>query len=809
MASLNKERVHINKEKADKLFFKYLPAFASFLLENFLDDFVKEGLKSSREEEIPLLKFFEAFPEEELLEMGRKSSAELLNAFISNRAAEHIQKSTTIYIKNQLILLDREQLVAEDITLVSFIRRKAMRKFLTLYTTDFILFNLVMEDIDRFIAASETSAFKAYIEIKQEKINRTNEQLFEAQQIANLGSFYWDLKDKNSTYSPQLYKILESDDFTGNSLESFYEYVHPADQGKLKEAIEKAFKGDGIYECEYRFVKNNKQKVIWSRGLVSFAEGVPVSMSGTAMDVTDKHHMVRMLQRGEENYKQAQETSHIGNWTLDLNQNSLEWSDELYRIHGMQPGDEISYTDIFNFAHKEDKAMVEAEMQKSISNLQPFDFYYRVVLKNGDVKFLHSKGEVRPDSKGKPFKVLGIIQDVTEQKLKEKELIDKQNFIQKITNVTPSIIAAYNVNTGKYIFINQALKEQLGYDPAEGFEGGTAFFADIIHPDDLQRILEQNTKALGEVNEQGKSDGQHEKIEEFTFRMRHKKGNYKWFDVYGTVFDRDKNNKVEHVLNISIDVTEKYLLQEKLSQNNIELERMNKELESFNYVASHDLQEPLRKIQTFTNRILEKGNGMLSFTNLEYFNKIIESSSRMQLLIENLLTFSQTNVSEHSFEHIDLNTILEETKNLLSHFIEEKEAIIESTPLPVLRVVPFQFQQLLLNLIGNAIKYSHENTAPHIKISYELVKGEKISVPAAVPEKNYFELKVEDNGIGFEEENAEKIFGLFQRLHSKEKYSGTGIGLAICKKIAHNHNGFIVAKSIYSKGSTFFVYIPY
>jgi signal transduction histidine kinase len=178
----------------------------------------------------------------------------------------------------------------------------------------------------------------------------------------------------------------------------------------------------------------------------------------------------------------------------------------------------------------------------------------------------------------------------------------------------------------------------------------------------------------------------------------------------------------------------------------------------------------------------------------------------MQLLIEDLLAFSQTTGNESNFEHTDLNIILAEVKSILSQTIEDSRTVIESGPLPVVKGIPFQLQQLLLNLTGNAIKYAKEGVPPQISISSRMVKGDQFS--GAVAGRSYFELSVTDNGIGFEEEHTEKIFGLFQRLHNKDKYSGTGIGLAICKKIVHNHHGFITAKSIPGKGSVFYIYLP-
>jgi hypothetical protein len=251
------------------------------------------------------------------------------------------------------------------------------------------------------------------------------------------------------------------------------------------------------------------------------------------------------------------------------------------------------------------------------------------------------------------------------------------------------------------------------------------------------------------------------------------------------------------------------LLNHSLEYKNLELERMNKELESFNYIASHDLQEPLRKIQLFTNRIIEKSGTGLNPTAVEYLEKIGSSSARMKMLIEDLLIFSQSIIREENFEFTNLNLMLHDVQTTLAAIIEDKKVIIECDFLPVLRVVPFQFQQVLLNLIVNAIKYTAENTVPHIKISAGILSGKDLKFTEAQPDKSYCEIRVADNGIGFDESHAESIFKLFHRLHKKDEYSGTGIGLAICKKIVQNHQGFIKANSVPGKGSVFSFFLPH
>ncbi len=237
-----------------------------------------------------------------------------------------------------------------------------------------------------------------------------------------------------------------------------------------------------------------------------------------------------------------------------------------------------------------------------------------------------------------------------------------------------------------------------------------------------------------------------------------------------------------------------------------ELVKINKELESFAYVSSHDLQEPLRKIQTFADRILEKET--LSDSGKNYFRLMEDAAKRMQTLIEDLLSFSRLNTSERKFKITDLNDIVATVKADFKEIIDEKHATIEAKELCEANIIAFQFRQLMQNLIGNALKFSKPNVPPHILIKSRVIKGNKTKQQNLSPEKKYCHISVADNGIGFEEEFNEKVFEVFQKLHGKEEYAGTGIGLAIVKKIVENHQGEITVTSQLNEGTTFDIYLP-
>ena len=245
-----------------------------------------------------------------------------------------------------------------------------------------------------------------------------------------------------------------------------------------------------------------------------------------------------------------------------------------------------------------------------------------------------------------------------------------------------------------------------------------------------------------------------------------------------------------------------------LEDKNAKLIIINSELESFNNIVGHDLQEPLRKIQMFISRIESKEFlETSSETTVGYFSKIKLAAQRMQNLMTDLVNYTRTVKADRIFEQVDLNEIFGEITEELSLIIEEKQAKISIDQLPTILGTRFQIQQLFINLVSNALKYVKPDVRPVIDVRLvhfdnEIVNGKRIDA------LDYYKITVSDNGIGFEQKHADKIFLLFKRLETDESYKGTGLGLAICKKIVDNNNGLITAVGIPDKGSVFTVYLP-
>lgn len=327
----------------------------------------------------------------------------------------------------------------------------------------------------------------------------------------------------------------------------------------------------------------------------------------------------------------------------------------------------------------------------------------------------------------------------------------------------------------------------------------------IIFPADLDRELTQWHHTL--------KTGEEFQIEK---RVLHHSGEYRWH-LARAVAQRNSEGAIVGWIGTSTEIDEQKRFTEKLEAKvlertqelkakNIELKNANVELASFNYIASHDLQEPLRKIQGFSKRIINEEEN-LSDASKDFFKRINAAAQRMQNLITSILSYSRTNNAEKIFEKTDLNQVLKEVKGVLQESIQEKNAVIESYKLPTIHGIPVQMHQLFLNLVSNSLKYSKQDVAPLIKISAEKVIGSEMA--GQINENSSFwKIEISDNGIGFEQQYESKIFEVFQRLHGKKEYEGTGIGLSICKKIIQVHHGSISAIGNPGVGSTFTFYLP-
>ena len=322
------------------------------------------------------------------------------------------------------------------------------------------------------------------------------------------------------------------------------------------------------------------------------------------------------------------------------------------------------------------------------------------------------------------------------------------------------------------------------------------FYVDLVSAEDLVSFENALKDAIST-----KSGFEHE------YQVKTRTGAYKIVSTKAKVVT-DANGNAVKIVGITRDVTRLRNVERERERSIRELNRSNKELEEFAYIASHDLQEPIRKISTFGERLKAKFIDKLGTDGVLYLERIMASADNMRMLIDNLLEFSRTTRSSYAFEWINLQDIITNVKTDLELKIEETNASIVTATLPRLEAVASEMKQLFNNLLSNAIKFRDSSVAPIIHItSGKTTKTEKEEHHLPV-DKEFFKIQVHDNGIGFEEEYADRIFQIFQRLHGKSEYPGSGIGLAICKKIVDNHNGIMYAESKPGSGATFVVILP-
>jgi PAS domain S-box-containing protein len=390
----------------------------------------------------------------------------------------------------------------------------------------------------------------------------------------------------------------------------------------------------------------------------------------------------------------------------------------------------------------------------------------------------------------------GIIlfsKDVTQERKYEEQLFIQNRLLLEAEHVAN--IGSFRWSLGKEeIKYSENVYRMFGFEPKELDTKYDRILA-FVHPNDIDKVKESFQQAR--INKT--------KID-LVFRIYTKSNDLKYMNTIGECYQRGGNWYMVGVLR---DVTKQIEAESKLQSKNAELKRTNLDLEAFNRVASHDLQEPLRKIQMFVSRLNEEEKDTMSLKSLGYLEKIKSSSNRMRNLINNLLSYSKVDEVEEQPKRIDLNDVLNSVLDDLGERIDNLGAEITSDALPVVNGVQFQLEQLFANLIGNSLKYIKQETKAKIQIKSKIVSSNEIPVELlSYGGSSYVKLQFIDNGIGFEKKYEEKIFEIFQRLHGKNEYSGTGLGLSICKKIVQSHNGIIQAKGELDKGAEFTVYLP-
>jgi two-component system, LuxR family, sensor kinase FixL len=373
--------------------------------------------------------------------------------------------------------------------------------------------------------------------------------------------------------------------------------------------------------------------------------------------------------------------------------------------------------------------------------------------------------------------------------LREIQIRQAETRFRTLVEQIPAITYTTRLDeSGSYIYISPQIESMLGFTPEE-WVSDPGILARQLHRGDLDRVLAQvqNARERGEALR-------------LEYRLLTRSRRTVWIQDESSIV-QDENGNPLFIQGVMFDISERKKAEADLERYATQLERSNRELQDFAYITSHDLQEPLRKIQAFGERLKVKHGSKLGEDGNDYVERMRSSSARMQTLINDLLMYSRLTTKALPFSPTDLAVIANEVISSLELSIEETHGRVEIGELPVIDADPVQMRQLLQNLIHNGLKFSRENVAPVVKV---YANNEKQPTNLL----NKFELVVEDNGIGFDEKYLDRIFQPFQRLHGRGEYEGSGIGLSVCRKIVERHGGDITAKSQPGLGSKFMITLP-
>ncbi len=504
------------------------------------------------------------------------------------------------------------------------------------------------------------------------------------------------------------------------------------------------------------------------------------SVAGSTRDVTERNRVEEALRKSEERLTFALEAGGgVGTWDWDVPQNRVFCNFQFARLYSVDPergAKGVLIEEFVEHIYPADRGRVDSSIQQALKQGEDFAEEYRVVQPDGSVRWVYARGRCHLDEGGNPSRFPGVAFDITERKRAEESLRESQDRLRAIFDGTYEYIGLLapdgrllEANRASLTFANNAPADVLGLP----FWDTPWFTATPGAPEAVREGVAR--AATGE-------------FVRFEAKIQRPSGECPTFDIS---FHPVRNERGEVVLIVpeGRDITGLKRAEDDLRRSNEELKRVNRELEEFAYVASHDLQEPLRTVNIYT-QLMFRNSGVDAAKASQFAAFIQQGVARMQALIRDLLAFSRVvHTEELEASTADLSTSFREALAVLKNEIEQTSAVVTAEALPTVRGDTSQMAHVFQNLLSNAMKYHNSDAVPEIHVSCE-------------PDGDQWVVSVRDNGIGFDPSYAERIFKLFKRLH-KDEYPGTGLGLAICRRIVERFGGRIWAESRPGEGSIF------
>ena len=586
--------------------------------------------------------------------------------------------------------------------------------------------------------------------------------------------------------------------------------IAPTEREKVIDAIKKSLQpgSDGNYNIEYTIINpaDKSRRVVVAKGKAVFDQNnIPYRFSGTLQDITKEKEAAEIISKSEKQFRNLVLRSPVPmaiikskDYFIDVANDVMYdkmWRKKAEDIQGKKLLDvfpelkQQKYPELLNKVFTTGEASREIE---SVAYVQGDDGLRKFYLDYEYAPLFEIDNSVSG--------IIITVNDVTEKVEARQKIQDAEERARLA--ITAGELGVYELDlTTNKLMADSRFYEIFGFKKQVSWEE----ILQTFHPEDLK------------IRQQAHTDSLQNGMLEYEARFVRKDASIHWLKIKGIVIFDDK--KPLKILGIVADISKQKAFEatlenkvqertQELAEVNRQLHQSNIELNQFAYIASHDLQEPLRKVRTFIE-LMQVDLGEVPDKSKVYITKIQGAAERMQNLINDVLKFSALSKEREKFEQVDLNKILNNVTSDYELLIEQKHAILTIETLPVLEAIPLQMAQLFTNLISNALKFSDKNQQLKISVKAHILSDEDYNnYEGFNVQEKYYVIEVKDNGIGFNQENAEQIFTIFQRLHGKAEYEGTGIGLAMCKKIVQNHHGVITAHSTEGKGATFTIIIP-
>lgn len=630
----------------------------------------------------------------------------------------------------------------------------------------------------------------------EEALKESEQQLLLAMEGGEMGYFDYNTRTAEFLWSARTKELFGIPPETTIDYDVYLNAVHPDDRKTTHAAVQKALlpNGDGQYENTYRVISPTNGQIRWlrSKGKTFYDEhGKAYRLAGVTLDITPQKEAEQALLQSESNLRnlvlQAPVAMGIGSgpdFVVEVaNTRMLE-------IWGKQAG-EIIGRPVFEVLPEAGEQglqqviqQVYATGERFTANEMPVSLPRNNKLETVFLNFIYEPIK-NPD--GTVSKIVAVATDVTEQVLARKKIEESHKEVQFIMDSVPQIIWLA-LPDGYHYYYNKQWTNYTGLTLGEtGGEG----WNDVFHPDDQEHAWERWSHSL--------ETGDPYEIE---YRLRRYDGEYRWF-LGRAVPIRDETGAVAKWFGTGTEIHDQktfaHVLEERVKERTKELRQSNSELQQFIHMASHDLKEPVRKITVFISQLEKHLDDRLDDKSKFYLGRVQSATTRMFSIIHGVLNYSIVAAKDEEYELVNLNKVVKDVEDDLELRIQDKAAVISYTNLPELKGAHVMLHQVFYNLISNSLKFSRADAAPVINITSEIVSRDN---------KVCARILVKDNGIGFEQKYAEKVFESFTRLHTKDEFEGAGLGLSLCKTIIERHGGSIKATSAEDEGTEFEIMLP-